>query len=64
MHVKFSLSRWQVLTWLIGLLLVTPLGFLLFESLQGGSDVFQHLFDTVLWDYTRNTLYHWLGLGY
>jgi len=63
MHVKFSLSRWQLLAWLIGLLLVTPLGFLLFESLQGDSDVFQHLFDTVLWDYTRNTLLLILGVG-
>ena len=25
MHVKFSLSRWQLIAWLIGLLLVTPL---------------------------------------
>lgn len=63
MHVKFSLSRWQFLAWLIGLLLVTPLGFLLFESLQGDSDVFQHLFNTVLWDYTRNTLLLILGVG-
>ena len=63
MHVKFSLSRWQLTAWLIGLLLVTPLGFLLFESLQGDSDVFQHLFDTVLWDYTRNTLILIAGVG-
>ena len=63
MHVKFSLSRWQLIAWLIGLLLVTPLGFLLFESLQGDSDVFQHLFDTVLWDYTRNTLILIAGVG-
>ncbi|RZD20760.1 iron ABC transporter permease [Pseudoalteromonas sp. MEBiC 03485] len=63
MHVKFSLSRWQLIAWLIGLLLVTPLGFLLFESLQGDSDVFQHLFDTVLWDYTRNTLLLIVGVG-
>ncbi|AXV66253.1 iron ABC transporter permease [Pseudoalteromonas lipolytica] len=63
MHVKFSLSRWQLIAWFIGLLLVTPLGFLLVESLQGGSDVFQHLFDTVLWDYTRNTLFLIAGVG-
>lgn len=42
--------------WSIGLCLSTPLAFLIFESLQGDSEVFSHLWDTVLWDYVSNTL--------
>ncbi len=56
MSFNFSPSRWQFFAWVTGLVLVTPLCFLLFESLQGDSDVFSHLWNTVLWDYTRNTL--------
>lgn len=56
MSFKFSLSRWQSFAWVIGIVLVTPLCFLLFESLQGDSEVFSHLWETVLWDYIRNTL--------
>lgn len=63
MSFKFSLSRWQFFAWVIGILLITPLCFLLFESLQGDSEVFSHLWDTVLWDYTRNTLVLICGVG-
>ena len=56
MQSLFSLSKWQVFAWLIGGCLSAPLAFLIFESLQGDSDVFTHLWDTVLWDYIYNTL--------
>lgn len=56
MQFKFSLSIWQLIAWTTGLCLSLPLGFLIFESLQSDPDVFTHLFNTVLWDYTRNTL--------
>jgi iron(III) transport system permease protein len=36
--------------------------FLLFESLQGNSEVFTHLWDTVLWDYISNTVLLILGV--
>ncbi|MCQ8878893.1 iron ABC transporter permease [Pseudoalteromonas shioyasakiensis] len=62
MSFNFSLSQWQLFAWVIGITLVTPLCFLLFESLQGDSDVFSHLWSTVLWDYTRNTLLLILGV--
>lgn len=63
MKLKFSLSRWQLCAWVIGVVLVTPLCFLLFESLQGNSEVFSHLRDTVLWDYIVNTLLLIFGVG-
>ena len=63
MKLKFSLSRWQLFAWVIGVVLVTPLCFLLFESLQGNSEVFSHLWDTVLWDYIVNTLLLIFGVG-
>ncbi|WP_404341086.1 ABC transporter permease [Pseudoalteromonas mariniglutinosa] len=63
MRFKSSLSRWQVFAWLIGVVLVTPLAFLLLESLQVDSEIFAHLWDTVLWDYTRNTLLLMFGVG-
>ncbi|MBQ4798498.1 iron ABC transporter permease [Pseudoalteromonas sp. MMG006] len=56
MNAKFKLSKWQLFAWATGLMLSAPLFFLLFESLQGDSEVFSHLWDTVLWDYILNTV--------
>ncbi|WP_440055304.1 ABC transporter permease [Pseudoalteromonas sp. T1lg65] len=61
MRAILSLSKWQSFAWLIGLLLSAPLLFLINESLQPDSDVFDHLWDTVLWDYVSNTV--WLIIG-
>ncbi len=44
------------MAWLIGIALSIPLAFLIFEALQGESEVFSHLWQSVLWDYTRNTI--------
>ncbi|MBB1325722.1 iron ABC transporter permease [Pseudoalteromonas sp. SR45-1] len=59
---KFKLSKWQLFAWSTGLILSAPLFFLLFESLQGSSEVFSHLWDTVLWDYITNTVLLVLGV--
>ncbi|KZN60977.1 iron ABC transporter permease [Pseudoalteromonas luteoviolacea CPMOR-1] len=56
MQLKNKLSNWQITAWVIGICLSTPLAFLIFESLQGESEVFSHLWDTVLWDYISNTV--------
>ncbi|KZN52531.1 ABC transporter permease [Pseudoalteromonas luteoviolacea] len=56
MQLKNKLSNWQITAWVIGICLSTPLAFLIFESLQGESEVFSHLWDTVLWDYISNTI--------
>ncbi|KID54820.1 iron ABC transporter permease [Pseudoalteromonas luteoviolacea] len=61
MQLKNKLSNWQITAWVIGICLSTPLAFLIFESLQGESEVFSHLWDTVLWDYISNTV--WLIAG-
>lgn len=63
MRFKFSLSSWQLIAWTTGLGLSLPLTFLIFESLQSDPNVFNHLWDTVLWDYTRNTLVLILGVA-
>lgn len=63
MTYKFQLSKWQLIAWSTGLLLSTPLFFLLVESLQGDSEVFTHLWNTVLWDYISNTVLLVLGVG-
>ncbi|TMO44743.1 ABC transporter permease [Pseudoalteromonas ruthenica] len=63
MRFKFSLSSWQLIAWTTGLGLSLPLAFLIFESLQSDPYVFNHLWDTVLWDYTRNTLVLILGVA-
>jgi len=63
MTYKFQLSKWQLIAWSTGLLLSTPLFFLLLESLQGDSEVFTHLWNTVLWDYISNTVLLVLGVG-
>jgi len=59
---KLKLSKWQLFAWSTGLMLSAPLFFLLFESLQGSSEVFSHLWDTVLWDYITNTVLLVLGV--
>lgn len=56
MSDKFKLSKWQLFAWLVGLLLSAPLFFLVVESLKGDSEVFIHLWNTVLWDYIFNTV--------
>ncbi|KZN33109.1 iron ABC transporter permease [Pseudoalteromonas luteoviolacea S2607] len=61
MQLKNNLSHWQLIAWVIGICLSTPLAFLIFESLQGESEVFSHLWNTVLWDYISNTV--WLIVG-
>ncbi len=50
------LSKWQVFAAATGFILSLPLLFLIFESLMPDTEVFGHLFDTVLWDYTYNTI--------
>lgn len=62
MQTLFSLSKWQIFAWLIGICLSAPLAFLIIESLQGDSEVFTHLWNTVLWDYTSNTILLILGV--
>lgn len=47
---------WTVSAWLSGLALLLPVLALLFESLSPGTEVFSHLWDTVLMDYISNTL--------
>ena len=49
-------KRWRFIAWGVGLLLCLPLCALLIEAFRGESDVFQHLWETVLWDYILNTL--------
>ncbi|SFC46046.1 ABC transporter permease [Pseudoalteromonas denitrificans] len=53
--MHFSISRWQLFAWSAGIILALPLLFLIFESLVPDPDVFEHLWNTVLWDYTYNT---------
>lgn len=53
MHL--SITRWQFVAWSAGIILTLPLIFLVFESLIPNPDVFDHLWNTVLWDYTYNT---------
>lgn len=53
--MRFSISRWQFIAWSAGIILTLPLIFLIFESLIPDPDVFDHLWNTVLWDYTYNT---------
>jgi len=63
MNSQFKLSKWQLFAWATGLILSAPLFFLLLESLQGDSEVFSHLWDTVLWDYILNTVLLVVGVS-
>ncbi|MCQ8889561.1 iron ABC transporter permease [Pseudoalteromonas carrageenovora] len=63
MNSQFKLSKWQLFSWATGLILSAPLFFLLLESLQGDSEVFSHLWDTVLWDYILNTVLLVVGVS-
>ena len=56
MRLNFSLSIWQFIAYATGFCLSLPLFFLIFESFQPDTDVFEHLKNTVLWDYTYNTV--------
>ncbi|WP_372769092.1 ABC transporter permease [Pseudoalteromonas sp.] len=56
MRFNFSLSKWQLIAYATGFCLSLPLLFLIFESFQPDTEVFEHLKQTVLWDYTYNTV--------
>ncbi|PIE45154.1 MAG: iron ABC transporter permease [Gammaproteobacteria bacterium] len=46
----------SALSWLAALLLFAPILALIIEALSQSSSSFEHLVDTVLWDYTKNSL--------
>ncbi|MBS9781812.1 MAG: iron ABC transporter permease [Gammaproteobacteria bacterium] len=50
------LSVLRVLAWLFAILLFAPIATLIVVALSKTSPSFQHLWDTVLWDYIRNSL--------
>ncbi|MFC3032017.1 ABC transporter permease [Pseudoalteromonas fenneropenaei] len=56
MQISSIWSKWPWQAWLVATLLVMPLLFLIATALQGSSDVFEHLWQTVLWDYSLNTV--------
>lgn len=49
-------TSWLVPSWLLASVLVVPLLALVVSSLGPADDTFQHLLDTVLWDYVGNSL--------
>ncbi len=60
--MQFSISRWQLIAWTAGVTLSLPLLFLIFESFVPEPEVFEHLWNTVLWDYTLNTILLIIGV--
>ncbi len=58
-----SLSKWQLMAYAIGFGLSLPMFFLIFESLSTTEAIFDHLWDTVLWDYILNTLLLLFGVA-
>lgn len=50
------LPLFTVLAWLAALLLFAPIAALMVEAISKPSPSFQHLMDTVLWDYVKNSL--------
>ncbi|MCE0557164.1 iron ABC transporter permease [Motilimonas sp. E26] len=62
MYSRLSLS-WITSSWAIGLLLVFPVIAIIYQGLQPAGDLFQHLMDTVMWDYIHNTVLLILGVG-
>lgn len=49
-------NLWRTACWLIALILVTPIVVMLLASISSSSDLFSHLWQTVLPDYIANTL--------
>ncbi|MDO6524407.1 iron ABC transporter permease [Motilimonas sp. 1_MG-2023] len=62
MYSRLSLF-WITSSWAIGLLLVFPVIAIIYQGLQPAGDLFQHLMDTVMWDYIHNTVLLILGVG-
>ena len=58
-----TVRHWQIGSWVLALLLISPLLALLGEALASEYQMFVHLWQTVLWDYIRNTLLVVLGVG-
>ena len=62
--MKHSLSLyWRAGSWLLALLLFSPVLSLIYESFAPTGDIFQHLWDTVLTTYVINTTLLITGVG-
>ena len=49
-------ASWKFFSWLFALVLMTPIVVMLFASMNASSELFSHLWATVLPEYVRNTL--------
>jgi iron(III) transport system permease protein len=49
-------TSWKVSSWFFALVLVAPIAVMLFASMSASSDLFSHLWATVLPEYIQNTL--------
>ena len=47
---------WHFSSWFIAIMLALPVAALCYQAMGSSTDVFQHLLDTVLIDYTINTI--------
>ncbi|MFO6424535.1 ABC transporter permease [Motilimonas sp. KMU-193] len=62
MYSRLSLS-WITSSWAISLLLVFPVLAIIYQGLVPAQELFQHLMQTVMWDYILNTVLLILGVG-
>lgn len=62
--MNFSLSKsWRLLAWVAAFVLFSPIVALLIEALFFPSPIFSHLFDTVLFDYIKNSVILVIGVS-
>lgn len=54
-------KKWSLLSWLIAIVLFLPIAALIGVATGNGGENFNHLYETVLWDYVLNSI--WLLLG-
>lgn len=56
MLLQNRFTSWKIFSWFFALILMLPIAVMLLSSINASSDLFSHLWATVLPDYIRNTL--------
>lgn len=63
MFIKLNI-KWPAFSWLLSLLLFTPLLAIIWQSFGDDQDIFSHLWQTVLPDYLLNTILVVIGVAF
>ena len=58
-----ELNFWTLSLWILGLILLSPIVSIFIQSFSNSNGLWSHLFETVLFDYVKNTIFLMIGVS-